>query len=89
MFYTFHQNNSGGYFTGPHYIIIEASDHHEANKIATLHDVYFDGVTDGIDCECCGDRWHEVNEYSGKEQPEIYGSPAEKYSDNVKIIRKE
>lgn len=24
-------------------------------------DVYFNGVENGIDCECCGDRWHECN----------------------------
>jgi hypothetical protein len=33
-FYTFHQNNSGGYFVGPHYIIIEADSPEDAEAQA-------------------------------------------------------
>ena len=29
-----------------------------ANRTAQDKGLYFDGVEKGIDCECCGDRWH-------------------------------
>jgi hypothetical protein len=32
--------------------------------------IYFDGVSNGIDCKCCGDRWYSPDE--GSEFPEIY-----------------
>ena len=73
MFYTFNQNNSGGSFKGPHYIIIEANSAQEANSLAQNHTVYFDGCREGIDCSCCGDRWHKVDG-SGNKLPSIYGT---------------
>lgn len=78
-FYTFNQNNSGGNFdndesTGQ-YVIIEAHCADEANDIAEQKGLYFDGVDSGIDCDCCGDRWHTVDEHSGCIVPSIYGSP--------------
>lgn len=74
MFYTFSQMNSGGSFIGDYrYIIIEADSADEANQIAEDHGVYFDGCYYGIDCRCCGDRWHRCWEYDGTENPEIYG----------------
>ena len=52
------QNNSGGVFYGPYMAIwVEAPDTDTANDIAEQHGAYFDGVRDGIDCDCCGDRW--------------------------------
>ena len=69
MFYTFDQNNSGGQFIGPNYIIIEADSAEEANTIAQESaGVYFNGCEDGIDCECCGDRWYPVFG-DGEEKP--------------------
>ena len=60
-FFTFYQNNSGGVFDGPaHYVIVEASDAEEAATRAETVGVYFNGVEDGLDCECCGDRWFGV-----------------------------
>jgi hypothetical protein len=54
-FYTFRQNNSGGRFYGPVYVIIEARNTNEANSLAqSKADVYFDGRGD---CSCCGRRW--------------------------------
>lgn len=77
-FYTFHQNNSGGVFDGPQYVIIEADSADEANMTAMDHGVYFDGIHNHIDCPCCGDRWYEVDEYDATEKPEIFGKdPAE------------
>lgn len=75
MFYTFNQNNSGGYFEGEHrYIIIEAPSAEAANAIAeSTTDIYFDGVYNGYDCRCCGDRWYRVDEYDAADTPEIYG----------------
>lgn len=64
-FYEFHQNNSGGSFDiddnrgiGP-YVWIEAVDLDHAVSRASNIGIYFDGVANGQDCPCCGDRWHE------------------------------
>jgi hypothetical protein len=74
-FYTFNQNNSGGFFEGPEYLIVEANSATEANSIAQEYcDVYFNGVNDGIDCDCCGDRWYPVYESDGSDVPSIYGN---------------
>jgi hypothetical protein len=61
MFYTYRENNSGGEFYGPAlYVIIEADSPEEANERAVAEaGLYFNGVADGIDCPCCGDRWAE------------------------------
>lgn len=61
MFYMFNQNNSGGWFTVNdtlcHRVIIEADSKSEAVSIAEDLGCYWDGVDQGIDCSCCGDRW--------------------------------
>src|SRR6185312_1612275 len=69
--YCFSQNNSGGYFVeddnqGP-FVFIQAASADEANRIG------FD-FFDTSYCPCCGERWYEVSEYDGKDQPMIYGS---------------
>ena len=93
-FFTFRQNNSGGFFDGTEYVIIEADSADEANMIAMDHDIYFDGCHKGLDCPCCGDRWSEVDEYDPSEKPEIYGKdPTERTNHRgekpvVKIVRK-
>lgn len=93
MFYTFSQNNSGGYFCGPRYVIIEADSGSEANHIAQNHPdspIYFDGCSTGQDCSCCGDRWYETRDEAGKESPEIYGDDdISRYGSGVLVIRKE
>ena len=71
-FYIYVQRNTEGYYDGPHYIIVRAKDCKEANQKAEGIGVYFDGVEEGIDCPCCGDRWAEMTELD------------EKYGDNVK-----
>lgn len=71
LFYTYRQNNSGGYYYGPAvYVIVEAISSDESDEIAEQNDVYFHGVGD---CECCGNRWHR-NYEDGTEAPEIYGN---------------
>lgn len=63
MFYQFCQNNSFGYFEVDekvcHRIFIESDSVEEAVNKAKELGVYFDGVSLGKDCPCCGDRWNE------------------------------
>jgi hypothetical protein len=76
-FYTFRQNNSGGSFRRDdsvnHYVIIEATSAEHANIIAEEKGIYFNGVEEGYDCSCCGDRWERVEEYDGTDEPAMYG----------------
>lgn len=79
MFYTFRQNNSGGHFTHRpsdgigKYVIIEADSDVEANRKAESIGLYFDGVSEGRDCSCCGDRWYRS--WESNEQPSVYDEP--------------
>lgn len=61
MFYEFNQNNSGGRFVVNdslcNRLFIEADDKDEAISKAEELGCYWDGVAEGIDCPCCGDRW--------------------------------
>lgn len=63
MWYEFSQNNSGGSLTEDnnlcHRLFIEARNVAKAKEKAIRLGVYFQGVDDGIDCSCCGDRWSE------------------------------
>jgi len=78
MFFTFRQNNSGGFFTGPAInVIVEADDHEQANNIAEENGVYFRGCSTGQDCNCCGDRWSSAWQTDGTEEPEIWGNVVE------------
>ena len=59
MIYNFDQNNCGGYYVKPaqNIIVKDARDEKHAIEIALAAGMYFDGVADGLDCDCCGDRW--------------------------------
>lgn len=78
MFYTFNQNNSGGYFTEDERrgitcsVIVEADNSDEANYLAQRIGVYFDEDY-AVDCECCGPRWGKAWEDAGSEVPSIFG----------------
>ena len=76
--FTFTQNNSGGKFRVDDnvdaYVIIQAHSPVEANELAQRIGIYFNGVADGYDCKCCGDRWSEAWG-EGDDVPEIYGKP--------------
>lgn len=72
--FTFHQNNSGGYYHGPQYVLIQANSSVSANDTAEENDIYFNGVNKGIDCECCGDRWSRAWQNDGEEKPMIFGN---------------
>ena len=76
-FYQFDQNNSGGGFDiddargiGP-IVWIEATDLVCAISISLGLGIYFDGVSKGMDCRCCGDRWSEPWPGDEKVTPEI------------------
>lgn len=78
--FTFHQNNSGGRFRVDAdvdaYVIIQAHNADEANELAQRIGIYFNGVAEGYDCECCGDRWYRLySDDQGTDEPEIYGNP--------------
>ena len=68
-FYEFPQNNTGGEWDKilGYTVIIEAETPEKANEKAEEIGIYFDGVDNDIDCECCGDRWYEVDEYDAIE----------------------
>lgn len=78
-FYTFNQNNSGGSFDYDeqsgitHYVIVEARDLKDAVSRAEDIGIYFNGVYEGFDCDCCGDRWYEPYTDEGSDEPEVYG----------------
>jgi hypothetical protein len=61
-FYMWRQNNTGGSFITDgdlsRFVVIEAENYKEAEQKALELGVYYHGVTDGADCECCGDRWY-------------------------------
>lgn len=61
-FYEFSQNNSGGSFVVDdkvcHRLFVEAESEDEANSIAENLGCYWNGVDEGSDCPCCGDRWY-------------------------------
>lgn len=74
-YYHFHQNNSGGSFVTdiPNGLginmFIEAGSAKEANVRAESVGIYFNGVAEDRDCECCGDRWSPAWEDSPEELP--------------------
>jgi hypothetical protein len=80
MFYDFRQNNSGGGFDFNAedgisvHVIIEADGAEDANERAESLGLYFDGVDDGPDCPCCGDRWYPAWG-KGDDVPSMYGTP--------------
>ena len=85
MFYTYSQNNSGGYyrydtFDGvAEYIVVEAPNVKRANLI------FWDIVKNHKEyCECCGTRWSDYSPDEG-EVPMYYNKPlSEAYNDIVK-----
>jgi len=73
MFFNFRQNNSGGFHIGPENVCVRANCAEEANKKAIESGlIYFNGVREGKDCDCCGDRWSKVHDFEAKEFPCYY-----------------
>lgn len=81
-FWHFRQNNSGGNFTQNNWldvhVVIEAKSAAHANERAKKIGIYFDGVDEGIDCGCCGDRWYPASGV-GYSEPAVYSVPVRKY----------
>ena len=74
MFYTFRQNNSGGYFSGPVLVCVECDSLNEANVQLEHHGLQFGFL--GSSCDCCGPRWAPAwDEDSLTETPTHYGDP--------------
>lgn len=80
MFYTFMQNNSGGYYLRDEnveeVIIIESDNAGNAqDKLwAIVEDNYLES------CECCGSRWDLFNDDGEYETPMIFGEDASESS---------
>ena len=66
-YFKFRQNNSFGTFHGTPLVFVQADNADDANAI------YFNGVADGVDCDCCGDRWYPVHDDDAQVQPSSYG----------------
>lgn len=93
MFYTFAQNNSGGQFDYDEkngiteFVIIEATSVDGAIRRAEDIGIYFEGVDAGIDCDCCGDRWHPPYIDCDTDVPQLYGkSVSDSWSDGVRTF---
>ena len=78
LYYTYSQNNSGGTYDVDtrvtFHVIIQAFDSNQADARAEEIGIYFNGVSSGRDCGCCGDRWNFASH--GTFKPEIYGEDA-------------
>jgi hypothetical protein len=72
-FYNFHQSNPGGYILEdmPTELYIQAHSEEAANAIAETYGVYFDGAVDGVDCECCGNRWDRASSWNLVEEKDL------------------
>lgn len=89
-FFEYSQNNSGGDFVYDlergigHYVIVEAYNGKDADRRARSIGLYFDGVRDCRDCDCCGDRWSEAYG-KGTPDPSHYGEALEMAEDDFRI----
>ena|SRR5690625_74189 len=83
-FYTYDQNNSGGYFIVNEdvdvYVIVEAESELEADNILS-------GIVEDYSdyCDCCGERWGSHIGETGTESPTIYGRPVDLSEEGVII----
>ena len=86
-FFEFSQNNTGGSFdvdeNVAHRVLIEADTADEAIEKAESLGMYWDGVENGMDCPCCGDRWYRPWSDDGKEFPYTYGSFEKKEAEKI------
>lgn len=79
MFFEFRQNNSGGRFTFDAArgisvsVWVEADSKDEAVLKAEELGIYFDGVSEGRDCDCCGDRWYRPWDEGQEDPPSSVG----------------
>ena len=77
MFYHYSQNNSGGSFDIDKErgitvsVYVEADTPEQADSRAEFIGLYFSGVAEGRDCDCCGDRWYEASSWDKTALEEI------------------
>lgn len=81
-FFTFNQNNSGGYYIQNDdvdaFVIIEALD--AENVIDKSYDI-FENYQEY--CSCCGRRWSDyIDDSDGKDEPMIFGKKIEELNEN-------
>lgn len=85
MFYCFKQNNSGGSFDFDedkgitHFVIIEGNTLEDILNKAESIGIYFNGVENEMDCECCGDRWYVPWKEDLEDTPKIYEEDIKDY----------
>lgn len=81
--YEYCQNNSGGSFVMNDavsvYVLVQASNQDEADKVAKSNGIYFNAVHKGYDCDCCGDRWYEGEELDAFRTYQWNGSGSTKH----------
>lgn len=69
--FRFSQNNSGGYFSGPEFVLVVSDTEDAAYEIARKRDVNVDAPW----CRCCGRRWssyaYEVDPDDDDLTPEV------------------
>ena len=87
-FYTFTQNNSGGFYLY-HYetVIVEADNLEEAESIAERESDVYCGMGPH-DCECCGPRWWYPYGDDDCEDTAGVASWREATQERIRIIRK-
>lgn len=87
LWFEYHQNNSGGSFHTDEdvsiYVLIQAEGREDANRKAEEVGIYFDGVSNGLDCDCCGDRWCEPWDELEKFSVYSWSGDSPKTYDNV------
>ena len=83
MFYKYSQNNSGGSFdiddTLTIVMIFEADSSSEADNLAIEKGIYFNGCEEGLDCDCCGDRWYDANYCEELSENDIEGTYSKRW----------
>ena len=70
QWYSYSQNNSGGYFVQDEYqgplVFIQAASAKDAwSQAQEMFDFSY--------CDCCGARWYE--RFEGTDEPMVYGTP--------------
>jgi hypothetical protein len=87
-YYEFRQNNSGGWFDVDDRVTlsvwIQATSANSANILADSLGIYFDGCKNGIDCDCCGDRWYPVTEDGAKDLPNRFSASGSMFIEDGK-----
>ena len=89
-FYEYSQNNTGGSFVTDdklcNRLFIEANSSSEADSIAEDLGCYWNGVDEGSDCECCGDRWYSA--YSAIDLTSMTREKDSSYPVELRVDRK-